>query len=156
MLDNHRRGERPLIVLRYPLSWGVAKKLKKGDEVRYYGKIVYVSQKALERMENYYKAEGSFPYDLMGELVLIKDGSPIFIEDVFKMGASGIVKEEDLSISRESLKLSKRFKRPFFETEVVKGHESVKLYSDLNEDAVKEIWVDSLRMRVIADSGGEE
>ena len=144
-----------MIVLRYPLSWGVAKKLKKGDEVRYYGKIVYVSHRALERMENYYRAEGSFPYDLMGELVLVKDGSPLFIEDVFKMGASAVLKEEELSISKESLKLTKRFKRPLFETKKVDGQESVKLYSDLDEDAVKEIWVDSLSMRVIADSGGE-
>ena len=156
MLDNHRRGERSLIVLRYPLSWSVAKKLREGDEVRYYGKIVYVSHRALERMENYYRAEGSFPYDLMGELVFVKDGSPLFIEDVFKMGASGIVKEENLSISKESLKLSKRFKRPVFEAERIDGQESIKLYSDLDDDAVKEIWVDSLKMRVIADSGGEE
>ncbi len=145
-----------MIVLRYPLSWSVARKLKLGDEVRYYGKIVYVSHRALERMENYYKAEGSFPYDLIGELVFVRDCSPLFIEDVFKMGASAVVKEEGLPISKESLKLSKKFKRPVFETKIIDGQESVKLYSDLEEDAVKEIWVDSLEMKVIADSGGEE
>lgn len=144
-----------MLVVRYPLTWGIAKKLRKGDEIRYYGKIVYVSRKALERMENYYKAEGSFPYDLIGELVYIKEGSPLFVEDVLKMGASGIVKERDLHLSWETLKLSERFQRPFFEVDEVKGEENVKLYADLEEDALKEIWVDSLEMRVIAGSGRE-
>ena len=144
------------MVVRYPLTWGIARKLRKGDEIRYYGKIVYVSRKALERMENYYKAEGSFPYDLMGELVYIREGSPLFIEDILKMGASGIVKEKNLELSGETLKLSERFQRPFFEVDEVKGEENVKLYADLEEDALKEIWVDSLEMKVIAGSGRED
>ena len=145
-----------MLVVRYPLTWGIARKLRKGDEIRYYGKIVYVSRKALERMENYYRAEGSFPYDLMGELVYIREGSPLFIEDVLKMGASGIVKEKNLELSGETLKLSERFQRPFFEVDEIKGEENVKLYADLEEDALKEIWVDSLEMRVIAGSGRED
>jgi tartrate dehydratase beta subunit/fumarate hydratase class I family protein len=144
-----------LLVVRYPLTWGMAKRLKKGDEIKYYGKIVYVSEKALRRMEDYYKAEGSFPYDLMGELVLVKNGSPIFIEDILKMGASGIVKEENLRLSKETLKLSERFERPFLETSKVQGEENLKLYADLENDALKEIWVDSLEMVVIASARRE-
>jgi len=145
-----------LLVLRYPVSWGIARKLKEGDEVRYYGKIVFVSSRALQRMENYYKAEGSFPYDLMGEIVLVRESSPLFLEDLMKMGVSGIVKESGLEISREALNLSKRFSRPFFEAERVEGDENVKLYADLGEDSLREIWVDSLKMKVIADSGSDE
>ncbi len=143
-----------MIVLRYPLSWSIARKLREGDEIKYYGKIVFISNRALKRMKNYYKAEGSFPYDLMGELVLIKETSPIFIEDVLKMGVSGVVKEKDLNLSKESLNLSRRFSKPFFEVDRIEGQENVKLYADLEENAVKEIWVDSLPMKVIADSGG--
>jgi tartrate dehydratase beta subunit/fumarate hydratase class I family protein len=145
-----------LLVVRYPLTWGMARRLKKDDEIRYYGKIVYVSERALRRMEEYYKAEGSFPYDLIGELVLVKENSPIFIEDVLKMGASGIVKEQDLEFSKETLKLSERFERPFFETSKVHGEENVKLYADLENEALREIWVDSLEMRVIAGAREEE
>jgi len=138
-----------LIVIKYPLSWNIAKRLKKGDIVKYSGKIVFVSKKALYRMENYMKLEGKYPYDVMGEVVFVKDNSPLFLESLYKLGASGVVKERDLEIGENTRMLIERFQRPLFEVNKVEGQELVKLYPDLNEDAIKEIWVDSLEMEVI-------
>jgi len=138
-----------LIVIRYPLSWSVAKRLKKGDVVKYSGKIVFVSKKALYRMENYMRLEGKYPYDVMGEVVFVKDNSPVFLESLYKLGVSGVVKEKELEIGENTKILIERFQRPIFEVEGMEGQELVKLYPDLNEDAIKEIWVDSLEMEVI-------
>lgn len=138
-----------MIVIKYPLSWNIAKRLKKGDIVKYSGKIVFVSKKALYRMENYMKLEGKYPYDVMGEVVFVKDNSPLFLESLYKLGASGVVKERDLEIGENTRMLIERFQRPLFEVNKVEGQELVKLYPDLNEDAIKEIWVDSLEMEVI-------
>ncbi|MCD6449640.1 MAG: hypothetical protein J7L34_03945 [Thermotogaceae bacterium] len=138
-----------MIVIKYPLSWNVAKKLKKGDVVKYSGKIVFVSKKALYRMENYMKLEGKYPYDVMGEVVFVKDNSPVFLESLYRLGVSGVIKEKALDISKNTKALIERFQRPMFEVEKMKGKEQIKLYPDLNEDAIKEIWVDSLEMEVI-------
>lgn len=145
-----------MLVIKYPLSWNVAKRLRIGDKVKYSGKIVYLSYKALLRMENYMKLEGRYPYDIAGEVVFVKESSPIFLESVYKLGASGVLKESNLGISEETKRIISRFERPLFETGKVEGQEIVKLYSDLGEEALKEIWVNSLEMEVIASCRGDK
>ncbi len=144
-----------VFVIRYPLSWNVAKRLREGDRVKYSGKIVFLSRKALVRMEDYMKFEGRYPYDIAGEVVFVKDSSPIFLESVYKLGASGVVMEGKCEIPEETRKLITRFERPLFGVEKMEGEEKVKLYPDLGEDALKEIWVDSLEMEVVASSRRE-
>ncbi len=144
-----------MLVIKYPLSWSVAKRLREGDEVRYTGKIVYLSKEALIRMENYMKLEGRYPYDISGEIVYVKEISPIFVESIYKLGASAVLIDKNIPVDENTALMVKKYERPLFESEKITGEEIVKMYPDLGENALKEIWVESLPMKVAISKRSE-
>ncbi|RKX35798.1 MAG: hypothetical protein DRP19_04375 [Thermotogae bacterium] len=152
-----------MIVLNYPFSVNVIRKLKLGDKLRYSGKIIVLSPEAIERMLMYSKAEGSFPLTLSGQLVCfgqmekgevkmssIDEMVPL-IEKCFLNGAISIVgKYKGLSSY-----LFKRFGRILITPlEKLRGNSKVIMYTDLKEKAVHEIEVENIVMKVSIDSRG--
>jgi len=150
-----------VIVLRYPVSINVVKKLKCNDIVKYSGKLVLLSEESLKKLVSYKELEGSYPYDLIGEIILTAywkefpiffNPSEEFLENIFSMGAVGVIlelRERNLSILR---KLSRVVFKPLDE---IKGSVREVLYKELSEKALREIWVDGINLKVILDSKGK-
>ncbi len=150
-----------MIVLKYPISANVVKRLKCGDVVRYSGKLVFLSEESLEKMSSYKELEGSYPYDLIGEIVLTAHwkGAPVFfdpsdefLEKIFTMGAVGVI----LELSEKNLRTLRNFSKVVFKPlNEIKGNVREVLYKELGEKALREIWVDNIALKVILDSRGK-
>lgn len=52
------KGVIEMLVMRYPLSLNVIRRLKPSDLVKYTGRVVVLSRAAFERIVTYEKAEG--------------------------------------------------------------------------------------------------
>ncbi len=153
-----------MLVIRYPLSLNVARKLTVKDVVKYSGRIILVSREAFERIVLYEKAEGLVPDFVTGEIVAFGNITPNkleivfeenfepFLEKIFLFGAVGIVSSV-LAVSNQHFK---RFARimftPISNVEVLS--QRVISYADLEDKAVREIEVQDIMMRVVIDSQG--
>ena len=150
-----------MIVLKYPISINIARKLKCNDIVRYSGKLVLLSEESLKKLISYKKLEGSYPYDLIGEIVLPAywKESPIFfnpseefLENIFNMGAVGVI----LELNESNLSILRKLSRVVFKPlEEIKGNVKEVLYKELGEKALREIWVNGINLKVILDSKGK-
>jgi tartrate dehydratase beta subunit/fumarate hydratase class I family protein len=148
------------IVLRYPVSLNVIRRLTSGDVVHYIGKIVVVDKEVVDIIEKYEKSEGIKLYDLTGEIVTVGrfDKNKFFFQEVteevleklFLMGVSGVVLNK-----RSNFPVAKRFSRVLFEPlEEVKGTRKV-VYKTPDGKKLEELEVEGLTLRVIQDSSGK-
>ncbi|ABV33912.1 MULTISPECIES: hypothetical protein [Pseudothermotoga] len=153
-----------MLVIRYPASLNVIRKLKTSDIVKYTGKLTVLSRQALERIIFYERAEGLIPDFMNGELICfgsIKEGflnilSARDFEDLFEkiflFGSVGIISKANSA----NPFYFKRYGRVMFtamEKPVAKSFK-ILAYSDLKSNAVMEVEVEDLLMRVTIDSRG--
>ncbi|PLV59384.1 tartrate dehydratase [Thermotoga sp. KOL6] len=148
------------IVLRYPVSLSVIRKLESGDLVYYTGKIVTMDKEIVEIIEKYERSEGTRLYDLTGEIVALgvfeknrfrfQEIDEELLEKLFLMGVSGVIVNQRVSFS-----VTKRFSRVLFEAvEEIKGSRKV-VYKTPDGRKLEEVEVEKLAIRVIQDSSGK-
>ncbi|MCS7174945.1 hypothetical protein [Pseudothermotoga sp.] len=153
-----------MIFMKYPLSLNIVRKLKVSDVVSFTGKIVLVGEAAFQRIVNYERAEGLIPDFIKGELVCFgfveqglvrgipaKNCEP-FLEKAFLYGATSIIAFD----SKIDEALFKKFARVLFvpESEIRPSMQRIIAHVDLDREAVHEIEVSRLIMRVAIDSKG--
>ncbi len=153
-----------MIVIRYPLSLNVARKLTIKDTVRYSGRIVLVSREAFDRIILYEKAEGLIPEFITGEIVLFGEITPNklgvvfdenfepFLEKVFLFGAVGVISNTQNVTNHYFKRFSRVMFVPMSRIEIIS--ERIIAYADLEDKAIREIQVQNLLLRVAVDSQG--
>lgn len=158
------RGVVKMLVMRYPLSLNVIRRLKASDFVKYTGRIIVLSKTAFERIVTYEKAEGLIPEYINGELICfgsVHNNSvqlleakeyEDFLEKSFLFGAVSILSEN----SKVSNFYFKRYARVMFvpTCDVTVKSFRILAYADLKHEAVMEIETEDLLMRVAIDSKG--
>lgn len=158
------RGAVKMLVMRYPLSLNVIRRLKASDLVKYTGRIIVLSKTAFERIVTYEKAEGLIPEYINGELICfgsVHNNSvqfleakeyEDFLEKSFLFGAVSILSEN----SKVSNFYFKRYARVMFvpTCDVTAKSFRILAYADLKNEAVMEIETEDLLMRVAIDSKG--
>ncbi|PLV56802.1 tartrate dehydratase [Thermotoga sp. SG1] len=148
------------IVLRYPVSLNVVRRLTSGDVVHYIGKIVVMDKEVVDVIERYEKSEGIKLYDLTGEIAVVgrfdknkflfQEVIEEVLEKLFLMGVSGVILNE-----RTNFPVAKRFSRVIFEPlEELKGSRKV-VYKTPDGKKLEELEVEGLTLRVIQDSSGK-
>ncbi|WP_038054384.1 tartrate dehydratase [Thermotoga sp. Mc24] len=149
-----------MIVLRYPVSLNVIRKLKTGDVVYYTGKIVVMDRSVVDVLEKYEKYEGTKLYDLTGEIVVLgtfrknqlqfQEMSEELLEKLFLLGVNGVILEKAHPFSA-----TKRFSRVLFEPlEEIRGTRRM-IYKTLDDKKLEELEVERLVLRVVQDSSGK-
>jgi len=153
-----------MLVMRYPLSLNVIRRLKVSDLVKYTGRIILLSRSAFERIVTYEKAEGLIPEYMNGELIcfgslqnnsvqLLGAGDyEDLLERCFLFGAVSVLSKN----SKVSNFYFKRYSRVMFvpTCDVTVKSFRILAYADLKSEAVAEIEVEDLLMRVAIDSKG--
>ncbi|MCD6550651.1 MAG: tartrate dehydratase [Thermotoga sp.] len=148
------------IVLRYPVSLNVIRRLTSGDVVHYIGKIVVVDKDTVDIIEKYERSEGIKLYDLTGEIVAVgrfkknkfffQEITEEILEKLFLMGVNGVILNKKLTFS-----VTKRFSRVLFELlEEMKGSRKM-VYKTPDGKKLEELEVEGLTLRVIQDSSGK-
>lgn len=152
--------------MKYPVSLNVVRKLKASDLIVFTGKLIVIGEIAFERVINYERAEGLVPDFIKNELICLgriekNSVKPIpsktferFLEKAFLYGVVSVI-AFDTSLDDSAFK---RFSRVLFvpESEVRPLSQRILAYADLNQDAVYEIEVERLMMRVAIDSKGNK
>ncbi len=153
-----------MLFMKYPVSLNVVRKLKVSDSIVFTGRFVLLSDAAFQRIINYERAEGLVPDFIKNEIVCFgriekNFVKPIpskkfenFLEKAFLYGVVSVI-AFDASLDES---IFKRFSRVLFvsESEVRPTSTRILTYADLGEDAVYEIEVERLFMRVAIDSKG--
>lgn len=155
-----------MIFIKYPVSLNIIRRLKASDIVSFTGKIVLIGETAFKRIINYERAEGLVPDFIKGELVCFgsieqnsvkgipaKNCEP-FLEKAFLYGATSIIAFD----SKFDDAFFKRFGRVLFvpESEIKPLSQRTVAHVDLGQEAVHEIEVSRLVMRVVIDSRGNK
>ncbi|WP_041081657.1 hypothetical protein [Thermotoga profunda] len=153
-----------MLVIRYPLSLNVLRRLKASDLVKYTGRIIVLSRRAFERIITYEKAEGLVPEYINGELICfgslqndsvqlleIKDHED-FLEKSFLFGVVSVLSKS----AKASNFYFKRYARVMFvpTCDVTVKSFRILAHADLKNEAVVEVEVEDLLMRVAIDSKG--
>ena len=149
-----------MIVIRYPVSLNVIRKLKTGDVVYYTGKIVVMDRSVVDVLEKYERYEGTKLYDLTGEIAVLgtfrknklqfQEMSEELLEKLFLLGVNGVILEKVHPFSA-----TKRFSRVVFEPlEEVMGTRRV-IYKTPDNKKLEELEVEKLILRVVQDSSGK-
>jgi tartrate dehydratase beta subunit/fumarate hydratase class I family protein len=155
-----------MLFVKYPVSLNVVRKLKASDQIVFTGRLVLLGEAAFQRIVNYERAEGLIPDFIKNELICLgrveqNIVKPIpsksceqFLEKAFLYGAVSVV-AFDTSLDETAFK---RFSRVLFvpESEVRPISQRMVAYADLDQDAVYEIEVERLVMRVAIDSKGNK
>ncbi len=153
-----------MLVIRYPLSVNVVRRLKASDLVKYTGRIIVLSRPAFERIVVYEKAEGLIPEYINGELICFGSvqGDSVkllqareyedLLEKAFLFGAVSVLSKD----SKISNFYFKRYARAMFvpTCDVTGRSFRILAYADLKNESVMEVEVEDLLMRVAIDSKG--
>ncbi|AEH50611.1 hypothetical protein [Pseudothermotoga thermarum] len=153
-----------MLVIRYPLSLNVARKLTVKDIVKYTGRMILISREAFERIIFYEKAEGLIPEFIMGEIVVFGSITPNklgvvfeesfepFLEKIFLFGAVAVVSDVPVVSNHYFKRFARIMFAPVSNIEVLSNRTIA--YADLQDKAVREIEVQDLMLRVVIDSEG--
>ncbi len=153
-----------MLVIRYPLSLNVARRLKASDLVKYTGRMILLSKPAFERALVYEKAEGLIPDYMSGEIICfgrLQNNSaqllePVEFEDYleksFLFGAVAVL-SKNAKINNFNFR---RYARVMFVpvSDITIKSSKILAYTDLKNEAVFEVEVEDLLMRVAIDSRG--
>ncbi|AJC74353.1 hypothetical protein AJ81_09390 [Pseudothermotoga hypogea DSM 11164 = NBRC 106472] len=155
-----------MLFIKYPVSLNVVRKLKASDQIVFTGRFVILGEAAFQRIINYERAEGLIPDFIKNELICLgrieqSFVKPIpsksceqFLEKAFLYGAVSVI-AFDTNLNETTFR---RFSRVLFvpESEIRPISERILAYSDLDQDAVYEVEVERLVMRVAIDSKGNK
>jgi len=149
------------MVLNYPVSLSVIRKLKAGDVVHYNGKIVVVEKSLIDTILNYEKSEGIKLYDLTGEIVVFgffeknrlvyQEVDPDSLSTAFVLGVVGVVVEKNPPLEDVIVKFARVVFKP---EEELKGKRNL-VFKTPDGRKVEELEVTNLILRVLQDASGK-
>lgn len=149
------------MVLNYPVSLGVIRKLKAGDVVHYNGKIVIVEKSLIDTILNYEKSEGIKLYDLTGEIVafgffeknklVYQEVDPDSLTTAFVLGVVGVVVEKNVPFEDAIVRFARVVFRP---EEEFKGKRNL-VFKTPDGRKIEELEVTNFVLRVLQDASGK-